>query len=69
MKNDIGEHQFGFMKEVQSSNTHLYLMDGNDTAWIHESDVVGLIPFPDITRRGEYKWKEKLGILLNMGVL
>jgi len=53
-KNDLEEHLFTFLKSVRENH---YLLDDSDQAWINESDIREALPFPNLTRRGEYKWE------------
>ena len=60
-KNDIEEHCFVFLKPVESEKGYIYTLDISDKQWIHEDDVIEMLPVPDMTRRGQgYAFMEKL---------
>ena len=49
-QNDLEEHLLTFMKTVRKNK---YALDTTDQAWIHQDDVVRLLAFQNLTRRGE----------------
>ena len=60
-KNDIEEHYFVFLKHVESEKEYIYTLDISDKHWIHEDDIIEMLPVPDMTRRGQrYVFTKKL---------
>ena len=53
-QNDLEDHLFLFMKKVRKNK---YILGTTGRAWIHQDDVVRLLAFPNLTRRGECKWQ------------
>ena len=51
-KNNLEEHLFIFLKSIRQNH---YLLDDSDQAWVIERDIHEVLPFPNLTRRGEYK--------------
>ena len=56
-KNDLKEHLLTFLKPTQQNH---YFLNGSDQAWLNERDICAVLPFPILTRRGEYQWEDKI---------
>ena len=56
-KNDLEEHLFAFLKSPQQN---YYLLNDSDQAWVIKKDICEVLPFPNLTSRGEYKWEHKI---------
>ena len=56
-KNNLEEHLFTFLKSTQQNH---YLLKDIDQVWVIEKDICEVLPFPNLTHRGEYKWEHKI---------
>ena len=56
-KNDLMEHLFTFLKPTRQND---YFLNDSDPAWLNERDIRAVLPFPILTRRGEYQWEDKI---------
>ena len=56
-KNNLEEHLFRFLKSIQQNH---YLLNDSDQAWVIERDIHEVLPFTNLTRRGEYKQEDKI---------
>ena len=56
-KNDLKEHLFTFLKPTRQNH---YFLNDSDQAWLNERDIRAVLPFPILTRRGEYQWEDKI---------
>ena len=56
-KNNLQEHLFTFLKSIRQNH---YLLNDSDQAWFIERDIHKVLPFPNLTRRGEYKREDKI---------
>ena len=51
-KNNLTEHLFTFSKSIRQNH---HLLNDSDQAWVIERDICEVLPFSNLTRRGEYK--------------
>ena len=51
-KNNLKEHLFTFSKSIRQNH---HLLNDSDQAWVIERDIREVLPFSNLTRRGEYK--------------
>ena len=51
-KNNIKEHLFTFLTSIWQNH---YLLNDSDQAWVIERYIGEVLPFPNLTHRGEYK--------------
>ena len=56
-KNNLKEHLFTFSKSIRQNH---HLLNDSDQAWVIERDIREVLPFSNLTRRGEYKQDEKI---------
>ena len=56
-KNNLEEHLFTFLKSIQQNH---YLLNDSDQAWVIERDIREVLPFTNLTHRGEYKQEDKI---------
>ena len=56
-KNNLQEHLFTFLKSIQQNH---YLLNDSDQAWFIERDIHKVLPFPNLTHRGEYTREDKI---------
>ena len=45
-KNNLEEHLFLFLKSIWQNH---YLLNDSDQAWVTESDIREVLPFPNLT--------------------
>ena len=55
-KNDLEEH----LHILEGYTTKPLLLNDSDQAWLNERDICAALPFPILTRRGEYQWEDKI---------
>ena len=51
-KNNLEEHLFTLLMSIRQNH---HLLNDSDQAWVIERDIHEILPFPNLTRRGEYK--------------
>ena len=51
-KNNLKEHLFTFSKSIRQNH---HLLNDSDQAWVIERDIREVLPFSNLTHRGEYK--------------
>ena len=56
-KSNLQEHLFTFLKSIRQNH---YLLNDSDQAWFIERGTHKVLPFPNLTCRGEYKWEDKI---------
>ena len=56
-KNDLEEHLLTYLKQTRTNH---YLLNDSDQAWINENGICMTLPFPNLTRIGEYQWEDKI---------